>query len=41
MIELSDGHVIEYKSDNIAHVTAVGLGKVQIRQAQINRITES
>ncbi|PSV11662.1 portal protein [Photobacterium kishitanii] len=41
VIELSDGRVIEYQSSNIAHTTAVGMGKVQLRMAQINRISES
>ncbi|MGF1727064.1 portal protein [Photobacterium nomapromontoriensis] len=41
VIELSDGRVIEYLPNNLAHATAVGMGKVQMRLAQISRITET
>ncbi|WP_256384413.1 portal protein [Photobacterium toruni] len=41
VIELSDGRIIEYQKDNIAHATAVGMGKVQIQMAQTSTIIES
>ncbi|MCD9504531.1 portal protein [Photobacterium phosphoreum] len=41
VIELSNGRIIEYQKDNIAHATAVGMGKVQIQMAQTSTIIES
>lgn len=41
VIELSDGRIIEYQKDNIAHTTAVGMGKVQIQMAQTSTIIKS
>lgn len=41
VIELSDGRIIEYQKDNLAHATAVGMGKVQIQMAQTSTIIES
>lgn len=41
VIELSDGRIIEYQANNIAHATAVGMGKVQIQMAQTSTIIES
>ncbi|UKA08696.1 portal protein [Photobacterium damselae subsp. damselae] len=41
VIELSDGRIIEYQSQNIAHVTAVAMGKVKLQMAQASTIIES